>query len=96
MPSLLDGHVPTVIRFAACALFRALPIFIVLIGMCVSNVLKCGNKKRIEIELNCLCKPVGLRLIKALDPDNFNEESYSIKMKKFYYVCAVIGRAETR
>ena len=57
MPSLLDGHVSTVIRFAACAFFRALPIFIVLIGMCGSNVLKCRNKKElngIEIKFHAL------------------------------------------
>ena len=49
MPSLLAGHVSTVIRFPACALFRALTTFIALIGMCVSNVLKYGNKKQIEV-----------------------------------------------
>ena len=49
MPSFLDGHVSTVIRFVASALFRASPIFIVLIGMCISNVLKCENKIRIKL-----------------------------------------------
>ena len=42
------GHVSTVIRFVACVFFRALPIFIVLIGMCVPNLLKSGNKIRID------------------------------------------------
>ena len=31
MPGLFDGHASTITRFAACALFRAVPILIELI-----------------------------------------------------------------